>query len=1005
MKYNRRGSFGYVTGWLLALLLPTLAPAQLRPRLVREWPDKPTRNVAVNQFRAGKNDTLWMTTDNGLARYQQGQFRLVQHWPEAGSDNVFWLAVTPQNQPWAYSIAQKTLLYADPVSGKTHALPDSARLVREVIRPYGCQTLYADSSGTLWIGTDKKGVVWYNPQSGRIDYAKPETDLITGIQPDATGRIWVLLRTGGLRSYDPHTRRWATYPTNPNDPNGLPTEPLYRLFVRRNGRIILGLNNALAEFDPVSGHVRRWQLHPHLGNPRLLASFFGEDARQHLYFATGSTIYRMAPTGEMRQLLLTHPTAPIAAMHLDAADRLWVSSTTDGIRQYDTRTVEDVPTPVLIDAAINGKPLETNTEAYQFTWPPTGVPTLTLPEGENLTLNLAPGATITPFDSYVYRYRLAGLETDWTAFTNNQATLNYKLAAGRYTLELDVLNRPAARRQTIQLVIRAIWWKTPWFRVVVALAVVGGLGSGGWVLVRRRQLNRQLAKQAMEAEQLRQLNAFKTTLYANVTHEFKTPLTLILNANERRNRPGATERTRQQATDVIEQNAQQLLRLIDELMTVARSEAGELHREDTVGQPLRVVAQCVEAIRPAAESKQLALTYTQTGDPTVECIFDQSKLDKIINNLLSNALKFTPSGGSVSATCLLSDDYWLEIAVSDTGIGIAPSDQKRVFERFFQANTSATRPFEGTGLGLAFVQELVHLLGGSIALDSTLGQGSTFTVRLPLRPAAAPLPAPPPPATADRQLVLLVEDNAMLRQYLVEELTNTYALLEAADGQQGLALALEHVPDLIVSDVMMPGLDGLSLLETLKADHRTSHVPVLLLTARSSLDSRLQGLATGADDYLTKPFSFAELTYRIRNCLQRRQQWQRFFSDQIGAGTLLQSPAETAPPIDVPAQEQAFVGQLKRLILTHIEDDLTPDWLAQQVRLSRTQLHRKLTALTGLSVTHFVNQVRLEKAHELLETSKLNVSEVASRTGYNSPAYFTKLFTARFGKPPAKIKE
>jgi signal transduction histidine kinase/DNA-binding response OmpR family regulator/streptogramin lyase len=1014
--------------WVLLLWLAGPAPAQIRPRPVQTWADKPGKNTGCNQFKTDRTGTLWLATDNGLFRYRQGQFRQFQHWPDAGSDNFVWMTVTPGGQPWVFSIAHQSLLYLDPARQQLVPLPDTSRLIREVIRPYGCETLYADQRGGIWIGTVRQGAVRYDPRSGRIGRLLPETGKVTAIAPDPAGNIWFATRDSGLRCYNPQTGSWKTYRPDPKNPDGLPTEHLFRLFIRADGRIVLGLNDGLVLFDPTTGRCQRWQLHPHLGNPRNLASYFCQDRQQNLYFSAGKTAYRLTPGGQLTQLLHELPTAPIMNMLVDAAGFLWIS-TLDGLRRYDVQSPSTVAMPTLLDVVINGKPLADNTDTYRLTWPTgAGVPTLTLPEGENLSLHLSPAALATSPEAYVYRYRLVGFEMDWVTLTNNDVVCDYTLPGGQYKLELEAASKAASggqfgQLQTLLINVRPPFWKTTWFRLLVGLFMLAVIGGAVWAWQRRLWLNRKLEKQATEAEQLRQLNELKTALYANVTHEFRTPLTLILSSTERLTRRLAGDGPAQYAVSVIEQNAHHLLRLVDELMDVARSDAGKLVRQDTLGQPLAVVAQLVETMRPAADKKEIDLQYAPASLPTADFNFDHDKLGKIVYNLLSNAIKFTPNGGQVVVSCSLSADYWLTVAVTDTGIGMAPAEQERVFERFYQVNASSTRQFDGTGLGLSFVQDLVQLLGGSIALSSKPGAGSTFTVCLPLQPVGAAtgedaepapakvLPGLPAPVAGlpawpvtdsdgSRALILLIEDNETLRRFLAEELSVTYRVVVASDGQQGLDLAFEQVPDLIVSDVMMPNLDGLTLVQTLKTDDRTSHIPVLLLTARTSLDSRLQGLAIGSDDYLTKPFSSAELQYRIRNCLQTRLNWQQFLNQPLRPT----SPPTTVSKPDVPIREQEFLAKIRALIGRHITEEITTDWLVQQTHLSRTQLHRKLTALTGLSVSHFINRVRLEKARELLETTDLAVSEVAFRVGYSSASYFSKVFTAQFGENPTQAK-
>ncbi|UFH52788.1 response regulator [Spirosoma sp. KNUC1025] len=363
------------------------------------------------------------------------------------------------------------------------------------------------------------------------------------------------------------------------------------------------------------------------------------------------------------------------------------------------------------------------------------------------------------------------------------------------------------------------------------------------------------------------------------------------------------------------------------------------------------------------------------------------------------------------------------LRIADTGIGIAADELTQIFERFHQVDSSSTRAYAGTGIGLALVKELTEWLGGTITVDSVLGQGSTFTLSLPLSPSGAtqmpakepmgqPAPAllqPKPVEVAvavdglsedlNRPLLLIVEDNEDLRTYMSDALSAQYQIITAENGRLGLKQALEKVPDLIVSDVMMAELDGYELVERLKADERTSHIPIVLLTAKSSYASRIQGFGAGADEYVEKPFSLVELILRIKNCLRTRMQWQRHLTAGLQKG-----PVEPLahPQLD---REEQFLARLRAIILNHLTDEAVDvDWLVEQAGMSRTQLHRKITALTGMSTSRFINKVRLEKAVDLLQTGELNVAQVAQRVGYSSQSYFTKMFQEQYGYSPIRLR-
>jgi signal transduction histidine kinase/DNA-binding response OmpR family regulator len=521
---------------------------------------------------------------------------------------------------------------------------------------------------------------------------------------------------------------------------------------------------------------------------------------------------------------------------------------------------------------------------------------------------------------------------------------------------------------------------------------------------------------AAQAERLRTLDHEKTRFFTNITHEFRTPLTLMLGPAAQLLADTHEPATRQQAGLVL-RNAQRLLHLINQLLDLSRLEAGQQPLHPIPGEVVGFVRGLVGSFESLAQ--QRGISYSFTADcPTLFVLFDADQLEKVMLNLLSNAFKFTPSAGTVAVYLrwveLPAEAFTgLELTVRDTGCGIAAAQLPHVFDRFYQVDTSDTREHEGSGIGLALTQELVELHGGTIVLHSELGFGTTAVVRLPLPLAAAqpalarPAPADPaewlpaavpavelvPPSEAP--LVLIMEDNADMRAYLRTVLTPAYHLLEAPNGEAGLALAREYLPDLVLSDAMMPRLDGYGVCQALKLDERTSHIPLVLLTAKADLPSRLQGLDIGADAYLTKPFQRKELLAQLRNLVLGRQQLQAAYRRSLA------EPISLRPP----TMEEAFLARVRQAVEAALDDEtLGVEALARELALSRTQLHRKLKALTGQAPGDFIRLVRLNRAHALLAGGTATVAEVAYQVGYGNPANFSTSFSRHFGYAPSETR-
>lgn len=523
--------------------------------------------------------------------------------------------------------------------------------------------------------------------------------------------------------------------------------------------------------------------------------------------------------------------------------------------------------------------------------------------------------------------------------------------------------------------------------------------------------------QRREAEQRRAIEELKTQFFTNITHEFRTPLSLIIAPVERLLReslPQSVERSMR----LIDRNARQLLNLINQLLDLSKIDANQMALQETPGDLAGYLTDRLESFRWLANEKVIMVEY-EASDNLPPLYFDLDKWDKILTNLLSNAFKFTPSGGTVRLNLTgepTSDDQWrVTLTVTDNGPGIAPAMQAHIFERFYQVDSSATRAYAGTGIGLALVRELTRLMNGQITVESEAGQGATFRLTVPLRAVAGevvpvlptPLTAvpagvmprselPEPSASDDRPTVLLVEDNSDLRSFLEEGLRDSYRVFTAPDGEAGWERCLELLPDVVISDVMMPRLDGLSLCQRIRESPATNHVAVLLLTARASVDRRIEGLSTGANDYLGKPFHFEELRLRVTNLIQYQQTLRAYYNRQL-TRTELVPVASLAAVTDHP-----FVQKLLDIIAMHLDSDkLTVEFLADAMAMSARTLNRKLSSVAGLTPVELIRNSRLQEAARLLRDG-LPVFEVAYRVGFDSPSYFGQCFKEYFALTPSE---
>ncbi|MEM9920715.1 MAG: response regulator [Bacteroidota bacterium] len=509
-------------------------------------------------------------------------------------------------------------------------------------------------------------------------------------------------------------------------------------------------------------------------------------------------------------------------------------------------------------------------------------------------------------------------------------------------------------------------------------------------------------------KRLEELDQLKTKFFTNISHEFRTPLTVISGMSKQiEEKP---ERWFSKGLQMIQHNTQDLLDLVNQILDLSRLEAGKMPLKLSQGNVLLLMSYLHEYFTPVADAKNIQL-HSLMDEQELIMDFDGEKLHRILSNLLGNALKFTPENGHVYLI-VNTQQHQLTIQVKDTGPGISEEAIPHLFDRFFQASNGADQQLPGSGIGLSLVKELTELMDGSISVSSQLGKGTTFTIQLPIqRESPIPidaeklkeevfkssLPEDLPYTEAveidtNHPLLLIVEDNPDIASYLTSCLEDQYQLIFAQDGAEGIEKAIEHIPDLMISDVMMPKKDGFELCEVLKNDERTNHIPIVLLTAKADVASRVSGLSKGADAYLAKPFEKEELLVRLKMLFELRHKLQLRYSGQT---------SDQATEVQIETTEDPFMLKLRRTVIDNIEDEgFGTAELCRALGMSRTQLYRKIKALSGKSTSNFVRSIRLHKAKELLVSSRLNISQIAYEVGFRDPKYFSRTYTREFGKSP-----
>jgi signal transduction histidine kinase/ligand-binding sensor domain-containing protein/CheY-like chemotaxis protein len=984
------------TIWTGGSDLGALAPGASR---FRSFPNPAGPGYIVRAFLRDRSGTFWIGTSHGLYTLGPGGFALAGD--ERARDAVVG-ALFEDSSGGLWAGSEQGLFHRDPRGAWTWLRPEDGlpfswiRVIRET------------PDGALWMGTNGGGLI--RLAGGRftvITHAQGlASDLVRALWIAPDGRLWVGTENRGLSRLDPRV------PGNPRVAGvgmrqGLASNGVHQMVPDGLGNLWMSSNEGIfrARLEDLNA-VADGRL------PRLETILYTERDGMAVREANGGV-----QDAGLR----------------DRQGRIWFP-TIDGLARLDPRELlrRPEPPPVHVEGLRIGDeespvsgPLRLRppqrTFALEFT-----APSFTAPERQR------------------FRFRLVPYDHDWIETGARREASYTKVPPGRYRFEVMAMgpdggwSRPAVF--PVEVVPR--FFETAWFRLLCALLaalMLFGLvrGWGARQRSRQRQLERLVEERtatiARQAEKLRELDDLKSQFFANVSHELRTPLTLTLgplqDALDGRFGPLRPELAGQIETAL--RNAERLLGLVDQLLDIARLNAGRLRLRPRRGDLAAAVRQRVEAFLPLAERRGIELSLEDPSEP-VEAWFDEVQFEKVLDNLLGNALKFTPRGGKVHAAVFPSSaDGRVRVTVRDNGPGIPAGQLEKVFERFYQVEADARRRWPGAGIGLALARQLAELHGGTVEVESAEGEGACFTVtlwrdreRLPAervedlppergKRAAGAVPfsseTPDEPLRSDeisprrddrqedRTTVLVVDDHPELRAYIRRHLEPGYRVIEAANGAEGLEKARAFVPDLVVSDVMMPGLDGNALFRSLRDDPELELVPVILLTARASTESRIEGLRQGVDDYMVKPFDPRELRARVDNLIaSRRRLLER----------LAQAPPPPAPlkvsAVDVMPADQAFLARAQALIEERLGDpELSVESLAEAMGCDRSHLLRRLRALTGETPSGLIRSLRLQRAEQLLRASAGAVSEIAYAVGFKSVAHFSNAFHEQYGERPS----
>lgn len=872
-----------------------------------------------------------------------------------------------------------------------------------------------DQAGNLWIGSHYGGLIKIDPKTKLVTEYKDELlrhpdintlDAIWDLQEDRNGNIWI--RGNGYSVYDVQKDTFFSFPyVLPEVPRILHTESFGK---DKEGNVWVSAHDeflGITDADhPDKGIVRVLQ------HGKEIKSYkpgkIQADQQGKIWISThalekidledmSSTLYEHIFFGQYIQSI-----SPLSEGRMVLGFKRKI-----GIFYPDRLRVSQIPaTPYISSFKVFNEERQTELPLYN-------TKDVYLKSEENFFSFLL--SAINPSYQYgvEYQYKLEGIDPDWVNPGTRRYVAYTDIRPGTHTFKVKATTKngiECEKPYELRIHIEYPWYQTIWAYMVYILSSIGILFMIYQIRSRRRRLHAILKEEQAEAERLKELDEVKNKLFTNITHEFRTPLTVMLGLTDEIERnPSRQLRKR---LGIIRSNGQNLLQLVNQLLDLARVDAGSLSlkliQDDVIGF-LRIL---VDSLHSHALSRKVGLQF-YSEEEELHMDFDPTQLQRIITNLLSNAFKFTPEYGKILVVAQVREegqDRWLKLKVKDTGIGISEEKLPHIFDRFYQIDDSTTRQNEGSGIGLALVHELVNLMKGKIEVDSKLGKGTSFDIWLPIENRAEFLEATPGasssvaiPATPtslqvsdyddEKPMALVIEDNMDVIYYLQSCLESDWKVVSSINGPEGIEKAQQMIPDVIISDVMMPGMSGFEVVETLKANQLTSHIPILMLTAKASQMDKLTGLEKGADAYLIKPFDKEELQLRLANFLNLRRRLQEHLE--------IATP-EAAPP----SAEQLFLNKLHQIIHQHLDDpDFTSNQLAHRAGISRSQLHRKLKALTNKSTTLFIRSYRLKQARHLLLSTDLQISEVAWKTGFSSLSWFDQVYRMEFQENPSETRK
>ena len=843
-----------------------------------------------------------------------------------------------------------------------------------------------DHSGNIWIGSHGAGMAMYNTRHEKFTtYNRAgnnlASDIVLSVLSDRNNNLWVGTSGGGLNFLNKKTNKFISY----DEKDGLANNVIHKILEGEDFRLWLSTNAGISSFDRNTNTFKNYSYHNGL---------------QHSNFVLGSGLH-----------------TPDGVLFFGGLEGF------NYFKPSDLKRNSNVPSLLFTDLKVGGKsvkPLENS----GFDEHISVAKEITLDYKQNFSLSFVAINYTSPKEN-LYSYMLEGFDKVWTHPSPGRTASYTNLDPGQYTFRVKARNNDGvwnASAASIKIIVAPPLWRTTYAYFFYVLAIAGLLAYYRYRTVKKLEDRFTLEQERKETERMRELDNLKIKFLTNLSHEFRTPISLIMGPVSDLVSSESDEKKAGQL-NMVKRNTRRLLNLVNQLLDFRKMEENELSLNLVEGDVISFIMEVAESFQDMSERKKIKFSISSNVH-NLYTRFDHDKIERILFNLFSNAFKFTPEDCTVKLEVEQqkqnADPFttWLTIKVSDTGIGIPADKMEKIFDRFYQSPIDAAILNQGTGIGLAITKEFVKMQAGSIEIESEPGERTIFVIKLPFIPLQdsensavetgsgiyTPVKLETDPderqntealaLKSEMSSILLVEDNEDFRQYLKDKLTAHYRIYEASNGREGWQKALSGHPDLIVSDISMPEMDGIEFCLKVKADKRTSHIPVILLTALTAEEEQVKGLQTGASDYMTKPFNFEILHSKIHNLLTLNRSLKNTYTKQIKVAT---------PEIEMESEDARLLSKVLMYIEQNVNDPkFSVQDLSRQVGMSRSSLYNKIVQLTGQSPLEFIRNFKLDKAAALIEKSDMNIAQIGYMVGFATPNYLAKSFRVRFGVSPSE---